>query len=65
MVLKLLVAQIRQYSSSTTKTMKYLNVAEKNDAAKTIANFLSNGTSQRVRIIMQIFLDFTEIITQS
>lgn len=27
--------------------MKYLNVAEKNDAAKTIAGFLSRGTSQR------------------
>lgn len=28
--------------------MKYLNVAEKNDAAKSIAAFLSNGRSQRV-----------------
>lgn len=28
--------------------MKYLNVAEKNDAAKNIANQLSNGSSQRV-----------------
>lgn len=31
--------------------MKYLNVAEKNDAAKNIANQLSNGTSQRVKKI--------------
>lgn len=30
--------------------MKYLNVAEKNDAAKTIAGHLSNGTSVRVSI---------------
>lgn len=28
--------------------MKYLNVAEKNDAAKTIAGLLSNGTATRV-----------------
>lgn len=27
--------------------MKYLNVAEKNDAAKSIAGLLSNGTSRR------------------
>lgn len=30
--------------------MKYLNVAEKNDAAKNIAAQLSNGNSHRVRI---------------
>lgn len=30
--------------------MKYLNVAEKNDAAKTIAGQLSNGTARRVSI---------------
>lgn len=29
-------------------SMKFLNVAEKNDAAKTIAGHLSNGTAQRV-----------------
>lgn len=29
-------------------TMKYLNVAEKNDAAKNIAQHLSRGTSRRV-----------------
>lgn len=28
--------------------MKFLNVAEKNDAAKTIAGQLSNGTARRV-----------------
>lgn len=42
---------IRFYSSKifeiTTK-MKYLNVAEKNDAAKNIANILSKGTSRKV-----------------
>lgn len=31
------------------KTMKVLNVAEKNDAAKNIAGLLSRGTSHRVR----------------
>lgn len=34
--------------------MKYLNVAEKNDAAKTIAGLLSKGTSQRVNRIIYI-----------
>jgi DNA topoisomerase IA len=29
--------------------MKYLCVAEKNDAAKTISGFLSRGRAQRVR----------------
>lgn len=37
--------QIRKYCSSQ---MKWLFVAEKNDAAKTIAGFLSRGQSQRV-----------------
>lgn len=32
------------------KIMKYLNVAEKNDAAKTIAGHLSNGTNSRVSL---------------
>lgn len=35
-------------SNKFTLTMKYLCVAEKNDAAKNIANLLSNGSSQRV-----------------
>lgn len=30
--------------------MKYLNVAEKNDAAKTISGLLSKGASRRVSI---------------
>lgn len=33
---------------SRTETMKYLNVAEKNDAAKNISLHLSRGTSRRV-----------------
>lgn len=33
---------------TSTKTMKYLNVAEKNDAAKNIASILSRGASNRV-----------------
>lgn len=39
----------RWYAKKDLKTeMKYLNVAEKNDAAKTIAGQLSNGTARRV-----------------
>lgn len=38
---------VRKYSNSTAATMKYLNVAEKNDAAKSIAALLSNGNSRR------------------
>lgn len=39
----------RFYSSKATfKIMKYLNVAEKNDAAKNIAAILSKGNSNRV-----------------
>lgn len=39
-----LLFSIRNY----TTRMKYLNVAEKNDAAKTISGYLSNGGAQRV-----------------
>ncbi|KAH8273722.1 hypothetical protein KR018_010734 [Drosophila ironensis] len=39
-------ASIRTLSDKPT-AMKYLNVAEKNDAAKTIAGLLSNGTARR------------------
>lgn len=39
---------IRTLSQCTTETMKFLNVAEKNDAAKNIAQHLSRGTSRRV-----------------
>lgn len=35
-------------ANATVGQMKYLNVAEKNDAAKTIAGHLSNGSAQRV-----------------
>lgn len=38
---------VQQYSKSSVATMKYLNVAEKNDAAKSIAALLSNGTARR------------------
>lgn len=37
----------RKYSNTAVATMKYLNVAEKNDAAKSIAALLSNGTARR------------------
>ncbi|XP_047505100.1 DNA topoisomerase 3-alpha isoform X6 [Pieris napi] len=38
---------INQLRGKNTETMKYLNVAEKNDAAKNIALHLSRGTSRR------------------
>ncbi|XP_047024489.1 DNA topoisomerase 3-alpha [Helicoverpa zea] len=38
---------IRTLSCSNIVSMKYLNVAEKNDAAKNIAQHLSRGTSRR------------------
>lgn len=38
----------RRCCANQTKEMKFLNVAEKNDAAKTIAGLLSNGTARRV-----------------
>ncbi|CAD6999334.1 unnamed protein product [Ceratitis capitata] len=37
----------RLYGNEKICNMKYLNVAEKNDAAKTIAGLLSNGTAVR------------------
>lgn len=39
---------IKQLLRKNFNTMKYLNVAEKNDAAKNIALHLSRGTSRRV-----------------
>lgn len=38
---------VRKYCKSSTQIMKYLNVAEKNDAAKSISSLLSNGTARR------------------
>lgn len=35
------------FNEATRPTMRYLNVAEKNDAAKSIANLLSNGAARR------------------
>lgn len=40
--------QCSYFSSAVTEKMKFLNVAEKNDAAKNIAMHLSRGTSRRV-----------------
>lgn len=41
-------SNVRHYSKKAVEaTMKYLNVAEKNDAAKSIAAVLSNGHAQR------------------
>lgn len=52
--------QVRKYCSSQ---MKWLFVAEKNDAAKTIAGYLSRGQSQRVsngrfRFITNLTINF-------
>lgn len=41
------IINVRKYSNVSAATMKYLNVAEKNDAAKSIAGLLSNGNSRR------------------
>lgn len=41
------ILNVRNYSKASVATMKYLNVAEKNDAAKSIAGLLSNGTARR------------------
>lgn len=46
--MQLVLTNVRHYSKQLADTaMKYLNVAEKNDAAKSIAAVLSNGRSQR------------------
>lgn len=43
-----ILSNVRHYSKKIAETtMKYLNVAEKNDAAKSIAAVLSNGRAQR------------------
>lgn len=39
--------KVRFFSRKVHKDMKFLNVAEKNDAAKTISGLLSNGTARR------------------
>ncbi|XP_037958363.1 DNA topoisomerase 3-alpha [Teleopsis dalmanni] len=38
---------VRNYTKKIKEEMKYLNVAEKNDAAKTIAGLLSRGSANR------------------
>lgn len=48
---KLCIVIARHYGKKSIESkMKFLNVAEKNDAAKTIAAHLSRGNSQRVNI---------------
>ena len=39
--------------------IKVLNVAEKNDAGKTIASLLSNNSSRRVTRLLQELIEFT------
>lgn len=41
--------------------MKYLNVAEKNDAAKNIAAILSRGNSNRVQFTLSVYYYFNYI----
>lgn len=41
------IANVKQFSKASAATMKYLNVAEKNDAAKSIAALLSAGSARR------------------
>ena len=41
----------RLFCSSAFNMVKVLNVAEKNDAAKSIAEVMSRGRYQRVRIM--------------
>lgn len=47
------VANVKQFSKASAATMKYLNVAEKNDAAKSIAGLLSKGTARRTEGLSQ------------
>lgn len=53
-ILRVNLCKSKQYQlflarfKSSVKVMKVLNVAEKNDAAKNIAGYLSKGTSKRV-----------------
>lgn len=58
----LLFQNLRYYSKNTINVMKYLNVAEKNDAAKTISNLLSNGSARRVclQLSVQIWMSLCE-----
>lgn len=53
-------SQILVLTRCKSETMKYLNVAEKNDAAKNIAAHLSRGTSRRVSfcILYQTALNY-------
>lgn len=41
------IANVKRFSKVSDATMKYLNVAEKNDAAKSIAALLSGGSARR------------------
>lgn len=52
--MQLILTNVRNYSKKLVETtMKYLNVAEKNDAAKSIAAVLSNGRAQRTEGLSQ------------
>lgn len=57
-LLKLIYTTTRFQCTKVTNAakMKYLNVAEKNDAAKNIASQLSNGNSHRVKYTLSLSL---------
>ncbi len=40
--------RLRQFSTKVSKMVRILNVAEKNDAAKSLADIMSNGRFRRV-----------------
>jgi hypothetical protein len=42
-------------ATTTTMPIKVLNVAEKNDAAKNIAQLLSRGSARRVKLRLKIW----------
>lgn len=61
------LSQVRRLCSAANSIniMKFLNVAEKNDAAKTISGFLSRGRSQRVSHAIHNISDYFTIISFS
>lgn len=47
---------VRTFCNNSGTIMKFLNVAEKNDAAKHISFYLSEGNSSRVSTIIFILI---------
>lgn len=56
------LSRIKFFSSKPKQEiMKYLNVAEKNDAAKNIAAILSRGASTRVSTVKTVIISVNEL----